>query len=501
MFDPFSALGALGFITGSLGFIVSTLPKLDEKTRAFRECERSVRALGGRLDVAYLDLRAWIAIWVGKEAFSDAFYVHLWGLKGLENVKSRLNDIWEESRIIRGLLYWPRDNRAGLALANSEMRDWYDILTGRVLVYSWSIPHHQSITRRAMFALLRNDTLKDKIDGLEKSIEGLKKFTQLSFRLGHDNDPELKVTTSELRLLDQQLFIDRISNSGSSLYRNLANFSNFEWAVELSPPGAAHALNLLSKKTEICVDFIVRPVARVDHIKARRLRVDLEKVPIQTVGYVDLMEQRIEDIFRGHDGPEFDSEYNRIFTLLENPVKRSRAFKKLLIDGLFSKEHRKTFEADRADLIYGLGHWMILLWNTPWISDLCTCGIRCIHLADATTRHSFLSRPDAGHIDRDLDCHPPCLARHRFELLGVTLAEIALALPIRVQVKGENTRTYVIGGEWTSREGLLEKLTGKYGLRTITTAVSYCIGPDSRKHGDTLPPDHLEQCCQNIILP
>ena len=499
MLDPFSALGVLGFLTGNLGFLVSTLPKLDEKTRAFREYERSVRALCGRLDIAYLDLRAWIFIWVGKEAFSDAFYIHLWGRKGLHDVKSRLYDISEESRDVSWLLYrpvglWP-DRQYEI-----ELRDWQEILDSRELVNN-SLLQHGSMTRKTVFAMFREDTLKNKIDGLEKSIEGLKKFTQLSFRLGHDSDPELKVTNSELRLLDQQLFVDRISNSGDSLYRYLASCSRFEWAIELSPPGAAHALSLLSKKNEMYVDFIVRPVARVGHIKARRLRFDLEKVPIQTVGCLTLLEQRIEDVFRDHEEPECDSENNRIFDLLENPVKRSRALKKMLIDEVFSEEHRKNVEADRADLIYGLGHWMMLLWNTPWLSDLCTCGIRCIYLADATTRHSFLARPDAGHMDRNLDCHPPYLAEHRFELLGVTLAEIALGRPISVEGNGENTRSYVIGGKCASRGGLLEKLTEKHGLRTITMAVSYCLGPDLHEHGDSLPPDHLEQYCQKIILP
>ena len=498
MFDPFSALGALGFTTGSLGFIVSTIPKINEEIRGFREYERSIRSLSGRLDVAYLDLRAWFAIWVGKEAFSDAFYIHVWGLKGLDNANSRLNDIFEESKEIETFLYPSRTNWGGLR-AGSEMQHWQDILAGRVSVNSLSLQHKESIIRKMIFALFHNDTLKDKIDGLEKSVEGLGKFTQLSFRLVHDSDPGSKVTKSELRLLDQQLFVDRISNFGDSLYRNLAKSSKFEWAIEMSPPGAAHALDLCSKMNEMYIDFIVTPIVRVGHIKARRLRIYLEKVPIQTAGYLDLMQQRIEEVFRGHDGPECNSE--RVFSLLVNPLRRSRALKKTLKDRVFSEEHRKNFEVDRADLIYGLGHWMIMLWNTPWLSDLCTCGIRCTHLVDATTRHSFLSRPDAGHTDRDLDCHSPYLAGHQFELLGITLAEIALAVPISVEDDGEDTRFYVVEGECMSREGLLDKLKGRYGLRTITMAVSYSLGRDLQKDGDSLPPDHLEQYCRNIVLP
>ena len=499
MFGPFSALAALGFTTGTLGFIVSTIPKINEDIRGYRGYQRSVRSFSGRLDVAYLDLRAWIAIWVGKEAFSNAFYIHLWSLDGLADVKSRLNDIFEESKEIEKLLYQPRDNWGDLQ-ADSELREWQDILNDRSVVEILPLQQKESIIRKMIFALLRNDTLKEKIDGLEKSVDGLRKITQLKFRLMHDGDPGSKVTNPELRLQSLQHCFDLITGFGNSLYRYLADFSTFEWALELNPPGADHALNLWfkdPKMIEMYIDVIVTPIARMGHIKARRLRIDLEKATLQ----MGLLEQRIEEVFRGHDGPECNSEHNRIFDLLENPIKRSRALKKMLTDGIFSGEHRKYFEVERADLIYGLGHWMVLLWNTPWFSDLCTCGIRCNDLANANTRHSFLPRPGAGHMDRDSDCHPSGLAENRFELLGVRLAEIALALPISVDVNGYDIRSYVIKGESVSRERLLGMLKRQFGLNTITKAVSYCLGPDLAVRKDRLHPDHLEQYCRNIIVP
>lgn len=499
MFDPFSALGALGFITGTLGFIVSTIPKVDEKIRGFREYGKAVRSLSNRLDVAYFDLRAWNIIWVGKEAFSSDFYIYLWGVGGLENVKSRLNDILEEGEEIRTLLYQPGDSLGGLQ--SSELRYWADFLANDARLDSLPLQRNDSIIRKMIFALVRRDTLKEKIESLENSIKGLRKSTQQNFRLRHDGDPGLKVAGSELRLLDLQLFVDRISNIGYSLYDPLAQSSIFEWAIELGPPRADLPLDLWAEMKQMYINFVVRAKARKGQVKARRLRIHLENLPAQTVVASNLMEQTIEKVFLSHEGLELDSEHSGIFDVLEHPTKRSRALKKMLTDGIFSGEHRKDFELERANLIYGLGHWMVLLWKTPWFSDLCTCGIRCVHLADANTRHSFLPRPDAGHMNRDSDCHPSKLAEHEIELLGVTLAEIALALPISVDVTGYDTRSYVINGESASRERLLGMLKRQFGQNTITKAVSYCLDPDLAVHKYSLPSKYLEQFCRNIVLP
>ena len=499
MFDPFSAMGALGFITGSLGFIVSTLPKVDEKSRAFREHGSSIRAFGNRLEDAYFDLRAWTFIWAGKKGYPNSFYMHVWGLDGLESVNSRLKDILEESKEIEKLLYQP--TKVGKSLeASSELKYWTAYLARLPL------QEKDRFIDRVIFAFFRNDTLKEKIERLENSIKGLRKSTQQNFRLRHDDDPGLKVTGPELRLLNLQLFVNRISDIGSSLYRSLTHSSTFEWAIELGPPETDLSLDLSSEMEQMYVDFIVRAKAEKRRIKARRMRIYLENLPSQTVGSSDLMEQTVEKVFLGQGSPEFDSGHNGIFDILEHPVKRSRALKKMLTAGIFSGEHRKDFELERADLVYGLGHWMVLLWNTPWFSDFCTCGIRCIHLANTHTRHSFLPRPGAGHMDRDSECHPSEVAENRFELLGVRLAEIALARPISVHVRPFSRRpfgreSYVIKGKSANPEQLLSMLKRQFGLNTITKAVSYCLGPDLAVQKDQLPPDNLEQYCRNIVFP
>ena len=101
MFEPLSALAILGFTTGTLGFIVSTLSRLHEKTQEIRECESHLRSFRWQLEDAYMQLKVWHAIWIGKKAFPQETYVYFWGTEGLESIESRVNGIIELSKKFR----------------------------------------------------------------------------------------------------------------------------------------------------------------------------------------------------------------------------------------------------------------------------------------------------------------------------------------------------------------------------------------------------------------
>lgn len=113
-------------------------------------------------------------------------------------------------------------------------------------------------------------------------------------------------------------------------------------------------------------------------------------------------------------------------------------------------------------------------------------------------RHSFLLSParPRGHPER----HPSTRAENRFEQLGIALAEIELALPISVMLD-QHVISYHVGREPANRKRLLSMLREKFGRITITKAISYCLGPDSAILEHQLRPEHLEQYCQNVVLP
>ena len=505
MFEPLSALAVLGFATGALGFMASTISEVDEKVQVIRGWEKRLQSFTWQLEDVCLKLKVWHWIWVGKEAFPHETYVHFWGVKGLEDIQSRVNGITELSNEIKNLIYQPLNSEIEQSLSRSELRDWHRILDHDIagLPSSRHAAHKKaSLVRKIGFALFRNTILTEKISRLESHVVGLRDFTQYTFRLEQKTDPDKKVTSEELRRISElKLFFDRMSMFGSLLYDGRLLSSRLEWAIELGPPEAGHTLDLWSEVDTMYIDFIVRDTARQVQTKASRVRFCVEEQMADTAdtnGYLQLLIRRINDLVLSQGRRENRSEYDRFFRLLEEPSRRSRPLRKMLTENIFSGSHRKSFEVERADLVYGLGHWMVLLWNTPWSCGLCTCGIRCTHLADSCTRHSFLPYPNRTHWLPK--CHPPTLAENRFRLLGVALAEIALAQPISVILEQEDT-SYLIGEKIVSRKRLLGMLRERFGQKTITKAVSYCLDPDSSSLGDSLRPDHLEQYCQNITFP
>ena len=123
MFEPLSALAILGFTTGTLGFIVSTISKLHEKTQEIRECESRLQSFHQELEDAYMHLKVWHSIWIGKEAFPRQTYVHFWGTEGLENIERRVNGIIVLSNQIENLLDHLDDCETESPLLHSTIED------------------------------------------------------------------------------------------------------------------------------------------------------------------------------------------------------------------------------------------------------------------------------------------------------------------------------------------------------------------------------------------
>ena len=502
MFEPLSAVAVLGFAIGTLGFLVSTISKVDEKVQDIRECEIRLRSFNWQLTEAQLKLIAWRWIWMGKEAFATETYLLFRGTGGLEEVQSRVKGIMDLSNEIKNLLRHPVVDETRQPLPRSELNEWHHLINHDLAeLHSWRhvTSTRANLVRKVSFTLFRNTTLLEKIGRLRSHVEGLQDFTQYTFRLRQQSDPTSRVAPSELhRISDLKAFVDRISDFGSRLHASRLTSPRLEWRLELGPPEAGQALDEWSEVDTTCIDFIVRDTAPDVQTRSSRVRICVDKQLAHPARTLAKTIERVDEAVLTGGRFEYHCEYDRFFRILEKPSRRSRPLRKMLAEGVFSGKHRKSFDVECADLVYGLGHWMVLLWNTPWSYDLCTCGIRCTHLENTRTRHSLLPYQKISHWY--LECHPSNLAENRLELLGVALAEVALALPICVMLIHEERR-YIVNKEPMTRKQLLGTLREKFGRNTITKAVSYCLDPASTNLGDLLRPDHLEMYCQNIVLP
>ena len=500
MFEPLSALAVLGFTTGALGFIVSTTSKLDEKTLEIRECETRLGEFRRQLRYAYMQLKAWQSIWIGNKAFPHETYVHFWGTEGLEDIESRVKGITALSNQIRNLLYHPHKHEPGISLPTTA--DWH-LLTDEEV--EQLIPRRDmyyikdTLACRINFALFLNAELVEKISRLKSHIEELRDITQWSFRLEQHGDPNKQVTSAELRRIsDMKSFVYRAFHFGNLLHANLSYLCRSEWAIELTPPDSGHTMDFWSEvdTDTIYIDFFVRDAAHDVQHNAIRLRLYVKDYGAHRNLSRHIM-GRIGEILLDHQKFERDSECDQFFRLLGRPSRRSRSLRQMLAEDNFSGSHRKDFEAERVDLVYGLGHWMVLLCKTPWANGLCTCKIRCICLVDGGIRHAFFPSTEATEAFHTPRCCHRDLMMDRFRLLGVALAEVALAFPIEV-LKQEK---FVVCGEIASWKRLIGMLSEKFGRGTITKAVSYCLDPDLADVRGSLRPEYFDQYCQNIVLP
>ena len=501
MFEPLSALAVLGFTTGTLGFIVSTISKLDEKTQEIRECESRLQSFSWQLDAACMQLKVWHSIWIGSEAFPRETYVHFWGTEGLEDIESRVTGIIGLLDQIWDLLCYPHNNAPNIRSPRSIIGDWHQLIyqTAEQILSRRDIDHRKaSLVRKIGFTLFHNAEFLEKISRLENYIEGLVRLSQWHFRLEQHGDPNEQVTSAELnRISDMKSFVDRISKFANLIYMYKVQSEphRSEWAIELAPPEPGCTLDFWSEVDidTMNIDFLVTDEAPDLQPNAIRLRLyakdhgahrDLSK-PIT---------ERIGEILLDHQKLERECECDRFFSLRERPCRRSRPLRRMLAEKAFSGSHRKAFEAERADLVYGLGHWMVLLSNTPWSFGLCACNIHCICLADAGIRHAFFPLIEAPRTPR---CDHRNWLEDKLKLLGVMLAEVALAFPIQVQTREE----FLVDEEIASRQRLLGMLRDKFGRNTITKAVGYCLDPSFVHIRGSLRPDYFDQYCQNIVLP
>ncbi len=501
MFDPLSALSCIGFAIGVMGFLATTLSKINEDVGKARECTDLLFHFDLQLTDGQLQLRAWRSIWISEPQHEDELYVYFWGKEGFDDIQARLRSLQDLSTRIRTLLRRPTTNGSDGSLSSSERLEWHDFIRQEENLQTnnrTELSHQKmSLVRRIGFSLFENAALQDKVGRLKSQVQGLDDYSMRIFRLMRSGDPNSKVSPREVReLAALKHFIDRASMVGSLAFENSPLVKETDAALELTPPDEDEALHMWNELDDHHLVLFIRSVAGPKRTACRfRIIYGLEAQSPRDEILELLRKARLLIL----DGIPVETDLARgaLLAELDPPSSRSRAFRKMLIDGTFTSKEGKSFDFERADLIFGLAHWFIHFWNTPWAVDLCSCNIRQVRLPHSRTCHSLTAGPVA--LISHSQCRPIELADRKLTLLGKTLAEAALAVPITLDLEDGEVK-YIINGVRKTRRGLLADLRHRYGRKTITKAIKYCLDPAHADHKRFLPED-MELFCQNILHP
>ena len=505
MFDPLSALSCIGFTIGVVGFLVTTISKIDEGLDKVRECRDLLLHYNLQLKDGQLQLKAWRSIWIREAQHDDKLYVYLWGKEGFREVQTRLQSLLSLSSCIKTLVRRPTSIDRKNILSSDERMEWHHLLSQQNFETNPQMALDErklQLSRRIGFSLFGNTTLLDRIGRFKEQVQGLDDFSVRTFRLLRSGDPNSKVSPKEVcELAALKHYIDRASIAGFSAFENshLVGTSGRTVAeLELSPPEEDQALHTWNEQYNLQFDIFIRPFG-AQRGKAGRFRI------IYKLEAHDLRDRisQLQRIARRHVLEESWINIDPIpptppfLQQLESPTSMSKAFRRMLRDGIFTSRDRKSFDVERADLVLGLAHWFIHFWNTPWTNDLCSCNIRQVRLPDFKTRHSLTTK--VVDATTHSQCRPIELADKKLTLLGKTLVEVALARPISLDLTGGEI-VFVTNCELKTRGDLLTELNHRFGRTTITKAIRYCLDP-ANAHHQHFGPEHMDPFCQNILQP
>ena len=455
-FDPLSVIGYVGTAAGLLGFLVSTVTRLEQFGRDFRGCRDKLRWCNTQIRTCMLHLEVWKEAWCEQgRPYPDADYVYFLGADNFEEMKTKISLVHLEINQI-GLLLYSKDleraeQRDVSLITNNHWERWQtrlDRLQGVQRVFQPDSTWLQKIC----FASFRGMNLEERMKRLKDEIADLKDFSRMAcWRAQFRSEVNKDITQADLmRILDRKARFNDLTDHLQALYRQCVMWGT--WSVVLSPPDEEGGPMSLEHTHDVLIEFDVSRKA----------------VQPKDIGIVPFRWSQVRDM----PVAEYISLLDTA-TGLVIPSSRSR-FLRSTLTGLNTRVRRSAV----ARTALGLVNWTILLWHTPWTDSVCTCRIRFVDLDIAGGRQAATLTPfsvDNSRAAIQCDCHT--LFERKALLLGVSLAELALGDSIGVVLSSRGP-LFQVNAHQLSMQQLLRRIDQR--SPGFMPAVRFCLYYDAK---------------------
>lgn len=519
--DPLSIIGTTtGLAFGTLGFLLQTITALEQAGRDYRNYPGRLGDFKRQLWQCEAQLEDWKTRWDG---FSNKTYKAFWG-DNYEEIRDWCTDMGKLCDEIRRELRGQGDKRKSGKAKAMMKRAWF-VLTmndpskntkarlkanGKVS----SVPNGQPITsserivptQKIAFALYKSGRLRQQLDDLSKAIDNLDKFSRMQFRRQQRSNKIDPPTREELRRVERLMtFVDYLTNSAGRVHEvrkclDLEQKTRL-WALELRLPdneGDAFEWDNMGK---INIDFTLHVKDQQSQWTSRRIRTYHlpPSSPDVTLLSKAITEGRF-DVKLGSEGKAKQS-----FGILDPSTgRRSHSYRKLLKDGILrDKEVYKAWESDRANLIFGIVNWTILLWQTNWTTYPCCCSLRFEQVPIIGRQHTLTA------VEKD-DCHGDLGVQKKLLLLGMTLAELTIACSLQIDetkvgAASESNLQFIMnrgeGEEMISRDRVLQKIRKRSGSNRFTEAIAFCLDNESVANMEDFQAPFIDHYIRHIFEP
>lgn len=534
MVDPFSILGAIGFSLGFLGFIASGIENSATHYEALRNCDNCLRVYRHRLSHCGSRLQGWCQRWYGRHGdlrMSDDSRRRLWTREGYTEIQDRLQYLHQSVHDLKNML-WHTPRSLGKSLRPSKASDW-SLLESELEAFL-SLPEDSrtrqwnslrpscsvGAIRRLKFALYNNKLIGNKIGSIANALDGLESVSNDRYQNQLLEPSKTIPSYLQLRRNDKEYVLSKsLAKFINELYSAaVESWDTTEWALELRTPSARESLT-------------VEPLAEIDFaIRHRPLTFEGTIDPPRRAFYWE----RVRVFYRYNECyPQSGKEVvRRIRESLEvqEPARDEDVF---IVQGSTIEEHlislrewlqaqpslwrssarpRSSQAADeqatyqeqrfpnieRARLAYGLIHWLLILWGTPWASRPCSCIIYRTRLVDQ--QHCYILEDTKCEHQNELLHHRA--TQHKLALIGTMLIEIALLQPLTAVWSSEAELSFT-SPKSHDHFGIDLALTrvGDELSQVYMNAVRICLEYNSRCQSNELRPEDMQFIEEEVMKP
>lgn len=256
-FDPLSVIGYVGTTAGLLGFLVSTVTRLEQFGRDYRGCRDKLRWYNSQLATCILHLRAWKEVWCDQgRPYPDEDYHYFLGAESFEEMKTKVSLIHTEIDGI-GLVLYSEDFDCSQPPTKQQWEHWRTKLVRLQDAQRMFLPD-ESWLQRVCFASFRGMNLEERIRRLKDKISDLKEYSKLAcwtaqFRPEVNND----ITDLDLlQILDRKARLNDLTLKLQALYQQYMEWGT--WSLVLSPPDDEGGPCSIDHSHDVLIEFDVR---------------------------------------------------------------------------------------------------------------------------------------------------------------------------------------------------------------------------------------------------
>jgi hypothetical protein len=352
-----------------------------------------------------------------------------------------------------------------------------------------------TITRRAMHSLFKKGLMEGWLTRLEKAIEDIEKSSEMTLRARTGaNWAEGSAYARNREATKAEQFMSMLTESVESLRQEcIAGPCTGDWVLGLRPPEHLRSVAVW----EFLVDINLE------------LRFRHETTPARDIWELKtcyMMDNEETHDFRGKIRPMLPTTNranvpgnvnvtNTICTRQDTSIERAGSIGSLLIE----KPHYFTTESWRlgvTDHVRGIVNWALLLWETKWFESLCCFGL---HMeSNQGTNHCMML---VG------ECTPGQNHEHvaqRLQNLGITIAQIILARPLRLTNHGTGTKFEQRdeAGTWkeVQPKRLASDILSESKSIVLARAIEFCL-TDSRFETNGFQKGYLMEYIKHIYDP